>query len=215
MAEELVVQLAFFLMTLAMFFAVLKYPKQALTKFRTKNRNRTTVQSSHHLAQASNLLERTRSIHRKAQSLAHAKNALAEAEKVVSLSPRDPAAHIIKALALDLMDRQTSALRSLDLALSPPCAKSLSRGERGDALVKRAELKLAMNRKRRVDSAVDDLIEAVRLCDGDAGSRALCLLGQCYEWKGLMESTRENCEKALSMEPGSFVARQGLGRSGS
>ena len=213
MAPELSVQLALLILTLAMFFAVLKLPKQALTKLRSKNRS--TVQSTRHLAQSSNLLDRARSSPHKAQSLAQAKNALAEAEKALSLSPRDPSAHILKALALDLMDRRTSALRSLDLALSPPCVKSLSRTERGDALLKRAELKLAMNRRRRVDSAVEDLVEAVRLGDGDSESRALCLLGQCYEWKGMKELARKAYEKALRFELGSMVARQGLDRLGS
>ncbi|XP_030499681.2 uncharacterized protein LOC115715035 [Cannabis sativa] len=212
MATELTVQLVFFLMTLGMFFVILKYPKQALTKFRTKNR--TTVQSGRHLAQATNLLDRARSIPHKAQSQAHAKNALAEAEKAISLSPRDPSAHIIKAMASDLMDRRSSALRSLDLALSPPCVKSLSGRARRDALIKRAELNCATNRRRRIDSAVEDLVEAIRLCNGDADaeSRALCLLGQCYEWKGLKESAWETYEKAIRIEPGLVMARQGLER---
>ncbi|PON84729.1 N-terminal acetyltransferase A, auxiliary subunit [Trema orientale] len=213
MAPELAVQLALLILTLAMFFAVLKLPKQALTT-KLRSRNRSTVQSTRHLAQASSLLDRARTSPHRAQSQAQAKNALAEAEKALSLSPRDPAAHILKALALDLMDRRSSALRSLDLALSPPCVKSLSGRERGDALLKRAELKLAVNRRRRIDSAVQDLVESVRLSDGDGESKALCLLGQCYELKGMKEPAREAYEKALRVEPGSVVARQGLDRLG-
>ncbi|KAH7517688.1 hypothetical protein FEM48_Zijuj09G0091000 [Ziziphus jujuba var. spinosa] len=59
-------------------------------------------------------------------------------ESTLTLSlPKDPAPHILRALALDLIDRKNSALRSLDLALSFPCVKSLLEKKRGDALVKR------------------------------------------------------------------------------
>ncbi|KAF3439195.1 hypothetical protein FNV43_RR17470 [Rhamnella rubrinervis] len=211
MAPEVFVQLAFLILTLGLFFAVLKLSKQALNKVRTKNRG--TLQSNRHFVHGSHLLARARSTAHRDQSLVHAKNALAEAEKAISLSPRDSASHFLKALALDLMDRKTSALRSLDVALSIPCVKSLSERERGDALVKRAELKVAVNRRRRIDSAVEDLVEAVSRTESN--SKALCLLGQCYEWKGLREEAREAFEKALTVEPGSLVAREGLDRLGS
>lgn len=95
--------------------------------------------------------------------------------------------------------------------------KSLSERERRDALVKRAELKMAVNRKRRIDSAMEDLVEAVKLSEGGSGaeSRGLCLLGQCYEWKGMREMAREAFEKALRLEPQSLAAREGLDRLGS
>ncbi|XP_015890572.3 uncharacterized protein LOC107425146 [Ziziphus jujuba] len=213
MAPEVVLQLAFLILTLSIFFVMIKLPKQALTKLRAKNR--ANLQSSRHFVQGSHLLVRARSIPNRQQSLIHAKNALIEAEKALSLSPKDPAPHILKALALDLMDRKNSALRSLDLALSIPCVKSLSEKERGDALVKRAELKMAVNRKRRIDSAMEDLVESVRLLsDGGSGteSKGLCLLGQCYEWKGMREMAREAFEKALRLEPESIAAREGLDR---
>ena len=60
-------------------------------------------------------------------------------------------------------------LDSLDTALSPLCAKSLSRKDRGNAFFKRAELKMAIaakawhGREKRVDLAVDNLNEVVSL----------------------------------------------------
>lgn len=215
MAPEIVLQLAFLILSLSIFFVIFKLPNQALTKIRTKNR--ATLQTSRHFVQGSHLLARARSTPNREHCLIHAKNALIEAEKALSLSPKDPAPHILKALALDLMDRKSSALRSLDLALSFPCVKSLSERERRDALVKRAELKMAVNRKRRIDSAMEDLVEAVKLSEGGSGaeSRGLCLLGQCYEWKGMREMAREAFEKALRLEPQSLAAREGLDRLGS
>lgn len=209
MAPEVALKLAFLILTLGVFFAVLKLPKRAAsTKNRTKNR--ANLQSNRHFVHGSHLLARARSTANREQSLAHAKNALAEADKAISLSPRDSVPHILKALALDLMDRKNAALRSLDVALSVPCVKSLSEKERGDALVKRAELKVAVNRRRRIDSAVEDLVEAASRTESN--STALCLLGQCYEWKGIRDAAREAFEKALRVEPSSLVAREGLDR---
>jgi tetratricopeptide (TPR) repeat protein len=111
------------------------------------------------------------------------------------------------------MGHKSSALRSLDLALSSPRVRSLAERERGDALVKRAELKLSTNRRRRVDSAVEDLVEAVRL-GGSTKATAFCLLGECYEWKGIREEAKNAFEEALRVEPGSVAARQGLDRLG-
>lgn len=210
MSPEVVLQVSLLILTLAMFFAVHKLSKQALTKLRTNNR--ATLQATRHFVLGSQLLTRARSTAHKTQSQSHAKNALNEAEKALSLSPRDPGPHILKALALDLLGHRTSALRSLDAALSPPCVKSLAERERGEALVKRAELKLALNRRRRVDSALEDLDEAVRLSRGEADTTAFCLLGQCYEWKGMRDEARESFERALTMDSGSLLAHQGLDR---
>ncbi len=212
MAPEIVVQLAILTLALAMFIAIQKLPREALTKLRTKHR--ATLQTNRHFVHGSHLLARARSTNHRTQSQAHAKSALIEAEKALSLSPKDPAPQLLKALALDLMGHKVSALKSLDLALSPPRVRSLSESERGDALVKRAELKLAMNRRRRVDSAVDDLVEAVKLSGMNDKATAFCLLGECYEWKGMRQEAREAFQEALRVEPGSVAARQGFDRSG-
>ncbi|ONK59786.1 uncharacterized protein A4U43_C08F10680 [Asparagus officinalis] len=74
--------------------------------------------------------------------------------------------------------------------------------EKADALIKRAELSLgvgkrrrrvdqaiedlteAMKRRRRVDQAIEDLTEAMNI--GERSENGLGLLGECYEWKGMI-----------------------------
>ncbi|CAE6094514.1 unnamed protein product [Arabidopsis arenosa] len=132
-----------------------------------------------------------------------AKAALTEADNVISISPDDAAGHIVRALALDLLGHHTSALKSFDMALTYPRLKSLSVGERADALVKRAEMKLAVNRRRRIDSAIEDLEEAVRLAAGTDAARLFRLLGECYEFKGLNEKAQWAFSEALKAQPSS------------
>ncbi|XP_058185932.1 uncharacterized protein LOC131303157 [Rhododendron vialii] len=213
MGTDVLLQLALVLLTLAIFFTVHTLPKKALTKLRSKNR--TTAQSNRHFFNGAQLLSRARSAKNKTTSLNLAKSAASEADKALTLDPSDAAAHILKALALDLMGRKPSALRSLDAALSPALARTLAERERGDALFKRAEILLAVGKRRRVDAAVVDLVEAVRLGGGENG-KAYCLLGQCYEMKGMREEAKAAFEAAVGLEPpGSGTcqaARQGLGR---
>ena len=73
-----------------------------------------------------------------------AKQAEAEADKAISFDHKDATSHILKALALDLQGFKTSALESLDLALSIPDVKTLTEKEKGDTLFKRAEVKMSM-----------------------------------------------------------------------
>ncbi|KAM0997381.1 hypothetical protein ACFX2C_007273 [Malus domestica] len=48
------------------------------------------------------------------------------------------------------LGHKASALKSFDAALLPPCVKTLYEKERDDALGKRAELKLELNRRQRL-----------------------------------------------------------------
>ncbi|KAF5749732.1 hypothetical protein HS088_TW03G00057 [Tripterygium wilfordii] len=207
-ATDVILQAAILLFTLSILAAINYLPKRALTKLRPKTR--TAVVSTRHFLQGSHYLARAQSASSVAQSKILAKNALIEAESAISASPRDSAPLILKAVALDLMGHKSSALRSLDQALSTPCVKSLTMQERADALVKRAELKVAVNRRRRVDSALEDLREAVRLAGSEGHARATCLMGQCYEWKGMRKEAKRSFEEALRIDPELIEARQGF-----
>ncbi|XVF61501.1 hypothetical protein PTKIN_Ptkin08bG0134900 [Pterospermum kingtungense] len=213
MATEIFVQVAILLLTLAILFAIQYVPKKTVKKHRTDHR--ATTQSQRHLTRATHLLSRAKSNPHKDQTQTLAKTAITEIEKALSLSPKDPTPHILKSLALDLLGHKGSALRSLDLALASTRVKSLPQRERVEAMMRRAELKLAVNKRRRVDSAVMDLEEAVRMSDEEGGAvktKAFCLLGECYEFKGMREEARQAFEEALKVEPGSSLARLGLER---
>ncbi|KNA03650.1 hypothetical protein SOVF_207080 [Spinacia oleracea] len=208
LSSETVIQIAFLLLTLAIFLVIYNLPKKAFSKLRSNSR--AASQANRHFLNGAQLLSRARSTRHRANAESLAKHAVAEADIALSLLPRDAASLILRALALDVLGRRTSALRSLDAALSPPTSKSLSGRERGDALVKRAELQLAVNRRRRIDSALSDLVEAVSLTRDNP--KGFCLLGQCYEIKGMKEEACEAFREALKVEPESTVAREGLDR---
>lgn len=183
-------------------------PQKLLTKFRF--RNRPQFQAKRHFVIGAQLLARARSAPSRSAATSLSKEALAEAEKAIALDHKDAAFHILKALALDFQGFKTSALDSLDVALSPLAIKSLSDQERGDAFFKRAELKMKMSRRGRVDSALDDLTQAVELVE-DRG-KVFCLLGECYEEKKMKDEAVKAFEDALAAEPRLVVAREALDR---
>ncbi|KAK4274181.1 hypothetical protein QN277_017449 [Acacia crassicarpa] len=211
MWRDLGLQLVMILVMVFMFLHMHDIPRKLFTKFRL--RSRSDIQAKRHFVQGAQLLARARSSKTRSASNSLAKDALAEAEKAIALDPKDAAAYLLKALALDLQGFRTSALDSLDMALSPLAVKSLDVQERGDALLKRAELKMAMNERGRVDSALTDLIESVKL--NSKNFKAFCLLGKCYEAKKMTEEARTAYEEALKVEPQSTVAQEALSRLGS
>ncbi|XP_078437437.1 tetratricopeptide repeat (TPR)-like superfamily protein [Wolffia australiana] len=127
--------------------------------------------------------------------------ALAEADRAAAADPRDAAAHVLRAAALELLDRPRPAIRALDAALSEPAARSLDPAERAEALAKRAELRLAAAGRRRgraLEAAREDLAGAVR---ADPGSgKALVLLGECLEEMGRKEEARRAFEAAVGVD---------------
>ncbi|GAB4856026.1 hypothetical protein Ancab_024665 [Ancistrocladus abbreviatus] len=159
--------------------------------------NRSKHEAKRHFVKGAQLLAQAKS----SNDLTLAKSAEAEAGAAIDLNPSDAAAHILKALALDFQGFKTSALASIEVALSPLAVKSLSDEERGDALFKRAELRMQVNRignSKGVESATaavaeEDLTEAVKL--RPANAKAWYLLGECREAKGLREKQKRRSRR--------------------
>lgn len=202
MWSDLLLQAATILVTLFMFLFIHNIPQKLFSKLRLLGR-RSNLEAKRHFVLGAQLLSQARS----SSDRSLAQRAEAEADRAISLDPKDAAFHILKALALELQGFKTSALDSLDAALSPLAAKSLSGGERGDALFKRAELRMAVNEG---GGAVEDLVESVRL-NGD-NAKAYGLLGECYEKKGLKEEARKAYEDALRLRPDYDLPRNALAR---
>lgn len=190
-----------------MFLFMYNVPQKYFSKLRL--RNRADMQSKRHFVQGAQLLSQAKSAAAKdrSKSTSLAKSAEAQADLAIALDPKDAAAHILKALALDLQGFKTSALDSIDVALSPLAVKSLSEPEKADALFKRAQLRLAAE---QVDSVIEDLSQSVRL-KGD-NVKAFCLLGDCYEKKGLKEEARKAYQEAQKVQPNFAPAREALDR---
>jgi tetratricopeptide (TPR) repeat protein len=197
------------LVTVFMFLYMHKIPQNLYTKFRY--RDRAGFQAKRHFVLGAQLLAQARSTKDAAAAKSFAKSAAEEADRSIELDPKDAAAHILKAMALNLQGFKTSALDALNAALSPLTAKSLSDEEKGDALFKRAELKVSLSsRDGNVDSAVADLVESVKLKKNNAMS--FCLLGECYEKKQMKAEAKEAYENAIRVEPDSTQAQQALDR---
>ncbi|XP_062165075.1 uncharacterized protein LOC133871664 [Alnus glutinosa] len=211
MVADILLQVGLILLMVYLFLAMHGIPNKVLSKLRF--RNRAEIQAKRSFVVGAQLLARARSSKTRSTATSLAKEAEAEADKAIALDPKDAAAHILKSLALDLQGFKPSALDSLDVALSPLCAKSLSDPERGDSLFKRAELKVAMARRGQVDSAVADLTLALTLSPDNA--KAFCLLGECYEAKKMGEEAKKAYEDALRVDPKLTAAREALDRLGS
>ncbi|KAI4337586.1 hypothetical protein L6164_015983 [Bauhinia variegata] len=208
MVHDILLQIGLILLMVVMFLFMHDIPKKLYAKLRL--RNRADIQAKRHFVQGAQLLARARSSKTRSNANSLAKEAEAEAEKAIALDRKDAAAYLLKALTLDLQGFRTSALDSLDVAVSPLAVKSLTDKERGDAFFKRAELKMAMNPRSQVDSALADLTEALKLSSDNA--KAHCLLGECYEVKKMIVEAKKAYEDALKVEPHLDAAREALNR---
>ncbi|CAM8942970.1 unnamed protein product [Rhodiola kirilowii] len=211
MVPDLLLQAAMILVTVFFFLAMHNIPQKFLTKFRY--RNRASFQSRRHFVLGAQLLAKARSATSRSTRTSLASQSISEAEKAIALDPKDAASHILKSLALDLQGFKQAALDSIEAALSPLAKKSLSDLERGDALYKRAELKIAVGKKARVDSAIEDLIESVKVCEESKG-KAFRLLGECYEMKEMKAEAKAAYEKAVATSPELTAATEALDRLG-
>ncbi|KAG6784391.1 hypothetical protein POTOM_010083 [Populus tomentosa] len=207
MIFDLLLQAGLILLGVFMFLAMHNIPQKFLSKLRY--RNRADLQAKRHFVLGAQLIAQARSpSNSRSTATSLAKQAEDEANKAISLDPKDAASHILKALSLDLQGFRTSALESINVALSPLAVKSLSASEKGDALFKRAELAMGMNRRGRVEPAIQDLTEAVKLNKDNA--KAFCLLGECYEAKKMIEEAKEAYEEALRLQPELASAKEKL-----
>lgn len=208
--NDIVLQIVMALIMAISFFFMNDIPKKLVAKLRL--RNRADIEAKRHFVHGAQLLSRARSSKSRSTAFSLAKQALTEADRAITLDPNDAAAYLLKGLALDLQGFRTSALDSLDTALSPMAAKSLSGSERGDALLKRAELRIKMgtSQRGRVDSALEDLEESVKLNPKNA--RAFCVLGEFYEGKKMKEEAMKAYEEALELDPQLRAAQNALDR---
>jgi len=203
-SNDIVLQVGMVVLMLLFYLFMHNVPKKLWSELRL--RNRADIQAKRHFVQGAQLLARARA----SKSKALAKEAQAQAQRAIALDPRDAAPHLLKALALDFLGFRSAALDSLDDALSPFAATSLSNSERADALLKRAELRLASTQRARVDSALADLSESVKLSPNN--SKAFFALGECFERKKMNDAAVEAYQQALELEPQSQVAQQALHR---
>ncbi|XP_076931108.1 uncharacterized protein LOC143596146 [Bidens hawaiensis] len=214
MMSDILVQAAFISTMLFMFLWMLNIPQSLFNKFRY--REKSSYAAKRHFVRGAELLARSRSTADRAAATILANSAVEHADKSIAVNPKDAAAHILKALALDLQGFTTSALEALNAALSPLAAKSLSDGEKSDALFKRAEIKMKLMSKGGdeggVESAVADLVESVRLKSDNAA--ALRLLGECYEKKEMKEEALKAYLDSVKIEPKSAKAQAALVRLG-
>lgn len=211
MWTDLLLQAAVILFTVFVFLFMQNIPQKYFAKLRLWNRS--DLQAKRHFIKGAQFLSQARSAKDRSSLSSLAKSAEEEADLAIALDSKDAAAHILKALALELRGLKAAAFDSLDTALSPVLARSLSEDERGDALFKRAELRLAVSRHGQVDSAAEDLVESVRL-KGD-NVKAFCLLGETYKNKGMREEAKKAYEDALKVQPNYTVAQEALDQLGS
>lgn len=212
MWTDLLLQAALILLSIFMYLFMHNIPQNLYSKLQMRRQAR-TIQARRHFVLGAQRLSQARSSKDLSSTMRMtlAKSAEEEAEKAIEIDAKDAALHLLKAMALEVQGFKTSAVDAMDVALSPLASKSLSVAEKAEALHKRAELRLAVSKGERVDSAAfEDLIESVRL-KGD-NVKTLCLLGECYEKKGLSEEARKAYEDAVKVQPDYSAAQDALAR---
>ncbi|KAK1367014.1 Kinase superfamily protein [Heracleum sosnowskyi] len=210
MIADLLLQAISIIIVIFMFLYMYKIPQKYIAKYRSRSSSNTsTLQARRHFIAGAQHLSKSRST----RDISAAKLAVEEAEKAISLDPSDAASHILKALGLEMLGFKTAAIESIDVALSPLAVKSLADDERGDALYKRAELRLGVSGEERVEEVVSDLVESVKLKKENV--KAFVMLGECYERKEMKEKAVEAYENAIRVDSDHKVAKEALNRLGS
>ncbi|XP_019416697.1 PREDICTED: uncharacterized protein LOC109327961 isoform X2 [Lupinus angustifolius] len=210
MIHDIILQISIFLLLIFSFLYLFGVPQKLFDKFRY--RMKPATKAKRHFVKGAQLLSQARSSKNLTDSGSFSglvQEALEEADKSIALNPKDAAPYLLKSLALELQGFRTSALETIDMALSPLAVKSLEDEEKGDALLKRAELKNAL----KVDSVVEDLTQVVKLSPKNL--KGWVLLGECYEGKKIEDEAIKAYKKALEIEPKLSIAQEALNRLGS
>ncbi|KAL2893082.1 hypothetical protein RDABS01_008991 [Bienertia sinuspersici] len=197
---DLSLQALIFLVSIAAYLWTNNIPQKLFTQYHSY-RNRHKHQARRHFVRAAEHL-----------SSSQPSSAVTEADAAIQLDPTDAASHILKAVALEVQGFNTSALDSLNVALSPLAVKSLEVEEKADAMAKRAQLRMAVapNDQEVWRVAEKELREVVELKKESV--RAWCLLGKCCEGIGKNEAAKEAYEEAVRIAPNSAPAKEGLQR---
>ena len=186
----------------------------------SRSRGRKKSLASRHFIKGAQLLARSRSLSISARNASNnpearslAKEANREADLAISMDPLDAASYVLKALALDQQGLGHEALRSMDIALSPEIAPSLSPSELADALIKRGDLLLATfkgggGRKKLLAAAISDFERSLQISPDNP--KVLCMLGMAQEKSRMFANAESSYERALGLDPELDDARAGL-----
>lgn len=179
-----------------------------------KRRRAHLTQARRHFVKAAMFLNRSRGKKVSAsEGRSYAGMAIVETDLAIELNPNDAATLIIKGLALKQLKKPAAALKVLNTALSKECAKSLSKQERADTLLQRAELTLEQfkgNRDERIQEVLIDVQESINL--QPSNSTAHFMLGTACERFGDVEDALVAYQQALVVNPSYPEAQAALRR---
>jgi tetratricopeptide (TPR) repeat protein len=142
-----------------------------------------------------------------------ATTAITEADLAIDMNPNDAATLIVKSLALKQLKKPAAALKVLNKALSNECSGSLSKEERADTLLQRAELTLEQmkgSRDNRIQGVFKDLQESISL--QPSNPQAHFMVGTCCEKTGDIQDATVAYQQALVVMPTFTSAQAALDR---
>lgn len=164
-----------------------------------------------HFTRAAQLLEKSHSSKGTPETLSLAKDANTEIDKAIMLELKDASFYVLKSFALEQQGLLSTAIESLNIALSDDMENALLPSEMCDALLRRASLLLSSSKGRRnVDAAICDLQKCLQMTTDNP--KVLCKLGLCYERNKSFAEAERLYERVLTLDFKSQEARAGLKR---